>query len=134
MKRTPILVYALVALLAAVGCFKRPTLRLENTGSFVIVHVETLGEYPTTVRRIRVKDSSSGKVIFELLAESGTPQIYNFRLSAGENSIHVANPEHGFYRVVEPSGKNTFSLQSGVRYRLMIWGNEWSASETDLKF
>jgi hypothetical protein len=133
MKRTLILVCALIGLLAAVGCFKRPTLRLENSGSSVIVHFETLGEYPTTVRRIRLRDASSGKVIFELLTESGTPQIYSFRLSVGENSTHVADPEHGSYRVAEPRGKNTFSLQPGVHYRLTIWGNGWPSSETDLK-
>jgi hypothetical protein len=133
MRRILILVCALVALVAAVGCFKRPAVKLEPSGSSVIVHVETLGEYPTTVRHIRLKNASSGNVIFELLTESGTPQIYSFRLSVGENSTHVADPEHGSYRVAEPSGKNTFSLQSGVRYRLTIWGNGWPSSETDLK-
>jgi len=134
MKRILILFCALVVLTATGGCFKRPAVRLENSGSSVIVHIETLGEYPTTVRHIRLKDASSGKVIFELLTESGTPQIYSFRLSVGENSTHVADPEHGSYRVAEPSGKDTFSLQPGVRYRLTIWGNGRPSSETDLKF
>jgi hypothetical protein len=134
MKKILIPVCTLVVLVAAVGCFKRPAVKLENSGSSVIVHVETLGEYPTTVRHIRLKDATSGRVIFELLTESGTPQIYSFRLLVGENPTHVADPEHGTYRVAEPSGKNTFSLQPGVRYRLTIWGNGWSSSETDLKF
>jgi len=135
MKRILLLVCALVAFVAVVGCFKRPAVKLENSGSSVIVHVETLGEYPTTVRHIRLKEASSGKVIFELLTESGTPQIYSFRLSVGDNpTIHVADPEHGFYRVAEPSGKNTFALQTGVRYRLTVWGNGWPPSETNPKF
>jgi hypothetical protein len=133
MRKTAILIFALVAFVAAVGCFKRPAVKLQNNGSSVIVHVETLGEYPTTVRHIRLQDALSGKVIFELMSESGTPQIYSFRLSVGENSTHIADPEHGTYRVTEPSGKNTFSLQAGVRYRLTIWGNGWGSSETDLK-
>lgn len=136
MKRLYILVVvcSLMVLVTAVGCFKRPAVRLENSGSSVIVHVETLGEYPTTVRHIRLKDASSGKVVLELLTESGTPQIYSFRLSVGENSTHVTDPEHGSYRVAEPSGKNSFSLQPGVHYRLTIWGNGWPSREADLKF
>jgi hypothetical protein len=134
MKRILILVSLLVALVAAASFFKRPPLRLERSASSVIVHVETLGEYPTTVRHVQLRDDRSGKVIFELLTESGTPQIHNFRLSIGENSARVAEPENGSYRVVEPSGKNTFSLQRGVHYRLRIWGNGSASSDTDLKF
>ena len=133
MKRILILICALLMLAALVGCFKRPAVKLEHSGLSVIVHVETLGEYPTTVRRIQIADAASGKVIFELQTENGTPQIYNFRLSAGENSTHTADPEHGSYRVVEPNGKNTFTLQPGVHYRLSIWGSGWQSSETDLK-
>jgi hypothetical protein len=133
MKRILILVCVLVPLAVLAGCFKRPALRLESSASSVIVHVETLGEYPTTVRHIQLREDPSGKVIFELLTESGTPQIYSFRLSVGENSIRVVDPEHGSYRVVEPNGKNTFSLRTGVHYRLRIWGNGSASIETGLK-
>jgi hypothetical protein len=134
MKRLYILVLlcSLMVVVTAVGCFKRPAVRLETSGSSVIVHVETLGEYPTTVRHIRLKDASSGRVVLEMLTESGTPQIYNFRLSVGENSLHLVDPEHGSYRVAEPSGKNAFFLQRGVHYQLMIWGEGRRPSETDL--
>jgi len=134
MKRILILLCSFLVLSAAVGCFKRPPVKLENSGSSVIVHVETLGEYPTTVRRVQISNATSGKVILELQAENGTPQIYNFRLSAGENSTRIADPEHGSYRVVEPSGKKTFTLEAGVRYRLSIWGNGWPSSEAEVKF
>jgi len=125
---------SLVMLFAIVGCFKRPAVKVESSGSSVIIHVETLGEYPTTIRHIRIKDTSSEKVVFELLTESGTPQIYSFRLSPGGNSTHVIDPEHGSYRVAEPSGKDTFVLQRGVPYRLTIWGDGSRSSEVDVRF
>jgi len=123
-----------VMLFAILGCFKRPAVKVESSGSSLIVHVETLGEYPTTVRHIRIEDASSRKVVFELLTESGTPQIYSFRLLAGVNSTHVVDPEHGSYRVAEPSGKDTFVLQRAVPYRLTIWGDAWLSSEVDVRF
>jgi len=126
--------FALAVLLTALGCFARPAVRLERIGSSVVVHVDTLGEYPTTVRHIRLWEASSGKVLFELLAKGGTPQIYFIRLSAGENSTQVADPEHGSYRVVEPGGRNSFSLQQGVQYRLTIWGSGLLPSESDIRF
>ena len=132
--RLTILAGALLTLFALTGCFKRPAIQLEKSADSVVVHVETLGEYMTTVRRVRIDDASSGKVIFDLMTESGTPQIFSFRLSAGENSTHIADPEHGSYRVAEPTGRNTFSLQKGTRYRLMIWGDGRSPSEADIQF
>ena len=130
-----ILMSVMVALVAMTGCFKRPAIRLERAGgASVVVHVETLGEYPTTIRHVEIKEISSGKVVFDLLADSGSPQIYNFRLIAGENPTRVADPEHGSYRVDEPKGKATFTLQKGARYRLTIWGDGWPPSKTDVQF
>ena len=45
---------------------KRPPLSLERAGSSAVVHVETLADYPTTVRRIQVSEIASRKVIFEV--------------------------------------------------------------------
>ncbi len=132
--RIAILTSAMLALVAMTGCFKRPAIRLEYTGASVVVHVETLGEYPTTIRHVRIVEISSGKVVFDLLPQSGTPQIYNFKLIAGENPTRLADPEHGSYRVDEPKGKDTFLLQKGSRYRLTIWGEGWPPSKTDVQF
>src|SRR5208282_1588378 len=50
-----------------------PRARLEHTRDAVIVHVEFLGEYPTTVRHIRLMNPATGEVLFEVAAEKGTP-------------------------------------------------------------
>jgi hypothetical protein len=69
-----------------------------------------------------------------MLAQGGTPQIYNFKIMAGENPTKLADPEHGSFRIEEPKGKETFSLQKGVRYRLTIWGEGWPPSKADVQF
>jgi hypothetical protein len=121
------------------GFFRRPPLRLEQSGSSVIAHVETLGEYPTTVGRVRITEAASGKVVFEVAASKEfagkmAMQIHNFRLTAGENSTRAVEPEINPYTVVVPNGKNTFTLQPGVKYRLTLWGDSWTFSEASFKF
>jgi hypothetical protein len=132
--RKAIIAFAILALIAMTARFNRPAIRLEHAGASVVVHVETLGEYPTTIRRVQIKEISTGKVVYELLAENGAPQIYNFKLVPGENSTHLADPEPGSYRIDEPNGQNSFLLEPGVRYRLKIWGNGWLPSATDVQF
>ena len=124
----------LVACLAVNGCSIRPAIRLERTGAVVVVHVETLGEYPTTIRGVRIEDVAARRVVLELRAESGTPQIYSFKLMAGENPTRLADPEHGEYRIEVPRGKGTFVLQKGVPYRLTIWGEGRWPAKADVEF
>jgi hypothetical protein len=123
----------------ALGFFRRPPLRLEQSGSFIIVHVETLGEYPTTVGHVQITEAALGNVVFEVVARKEfagkmETQIHNFRLTAGENSTRAVEPEINPYTVVVPSGKNTFTLQPGVKYRLTLWGDSWTFSEASFKF
>jgi hypothetical protein len=135
-KRSAILVAVclLVAASIAISALLRPPVTLEKLGSTVTVHVETLGEYPTTIRHIRLTDTSSRQTVFELLAQGGTPQIYNFRLSLGVNSARIIDPEHGSYRIVAPSDSSTFLVRPGVAYRLEIWGSHWPSRSLILRF
>jgi hypothetical protein len=135
MKRILLLVCALVAFVAVVGCFKRPAVKLENSGSSVIVHVETLGEYATTVRHIRLKEASSGKVIFELL--TGKWNTADLQFSALERGQPYYPCRRSRARLLSSSRaqrEEHLRPQTGVRYRLTIWGNGWPPSKTDLKF
>jgi hypothetical protein len=125
---------SLIALGTLFVLMDRPNLWLENKGANVIAHVETLGEYPTTVLHIQIKDVSSGKIVFELVKEEGTPQIHNFSLSVGENPVNVADPEHGSYRVVAPAGGNKFVLRPGTNYRILVWGDGWLPIHANIKF
>jgi hypothetical protein len=97
-----------------------------------IIHVETLGEYPTTIRHVRLEEISSQSVIFDAVAANGTPQIHNFELSIGSNSIDMLQSSSGEYRIVRPVGK-TFTLQSDRQYRVSLWGGGWLPSHVDVQ-
>jgi hypothetical protein len=50
-----------------------PPLRLVRSGSAIVVDVQILGEYPTTVNRIRLSDLSQSAVVWEV-ATDRTPK------------------------------------------------------------
>jgi hypothetical protein len=115
----------------ALGFFHDPPLRLERSGSTLTAHVETLGEYETTVGRIRIQESDSDKVVFEAVAARRAPQIFNFVLAAGANRTNLMGDEGSAYSVVEPSKETTFMLHPGVRYRITVWGDSWTFRRAD---
>jgi hypothetical protein len=98
-----------------------------------LIDVQTLGEYPTTVNRIRLTEVSSGRVVFEVLPKDRTPQITTFPLAAGENSADILDAQHGTYRTVIPSAGRTFSLRPGEEYKLAMWGTGWLSSIVSFK-
>src|SRR6266849_6913643 len=55
------------------------------------VDVSTLGEYPTSVSRIRLSEQDSGKVLWELTSGHRSPQIWGFTLRVGANSVQVVD-------------------------------------------
>lgn len=128
-----------LAVADTVGFFHEPPIRLEQSGNLLVVDVETLGEYQTTVGRVRITDDASGRVVLEESAKRGlldkaAAQIHNFRLTLGENPTNVIEPESGSYEVIEPRGRNSFILQPGVKYRLRIWGDSWTYRSISFEF
>jgi len=98
-----------------------PPLRLTRTGTGIMVDVQTWGEYPTTVTRIRLSDVDQSTVVWELVTAEGIPQIHRFMLNPGENrSLLQSRP--GIYRVLVPSNSDLFTLEKGHRYRVELWG------------
>jgi hypothetical protein len=98
-----------------------PPLLLVQDGSKVTVDVSTLGEYPTTVSRIRLSDVGNGAVVWEVRAESGPAQLHRFSLTEGENPVQV-DADYGSYRVVAPFNSASFSLHKGTHYKIELWG------------
>lgn len=110
-----------------------PPLRIVEVDGTVKVDVQTLGEYSTTVRRVRLTDRGSGRVIWEIGTASGTPQIHTMTLTAGENAA-VLSAAHGEYAVVTPQAGRSFSLERGRDYLIEIWGDNASASPARAEF
>jgi hypothetical protein len=98
----------------------------------VTFNVQTLGEYPTTVNRIRLLDSNLA-IIWEVAAQNGDAQIYRLVLKAGDNSA-LLDADHGAYRVIEPKTGNRFVLSNGSRYRIELWGRDNVLSRRSIDF
>ena len=117
-----------------VGWFREPPLKLEMKRDSAIVHLETPDEYQTPVSHVLLKDTSSGDVIYEVVADGKAPLIFNFELSVGTNSTLVVTSGKTAYRVIAPQRGRTFSLQRGVKYRLTVWGDSWTSSSKSFAF
>jgi hypothetical protein len=126
----------ILAFADVLGCFHEPPFWLETRGTSVIVHVDRFGDYVSSISHIRISDASSGRVIYEAVAKDRdrVPCFLNFRFSVGENPTQMVDWEGDTYRVVEPQGKNTFTLQTGIKYRLRVWGDSWTYREDSFKF
>jgi hypothetical protein len=101
--------------------WKAPPLRIVQRGNDIVVDVQTLGEYPTTVNRIRLSDLNHSSVVWEIAAANGTPQIDRFMLKAAENPATL-EANFGTYRIVAPTSGIGFLLRKGSKYKIELWG------------
>jgi len=137
MKRETKVVLVLSLLLAIVVTIylrlDRPYIGLQHQKNSVAIDVQTLGEYPTTVSHIRLTEVSSGKVVFEVVRDHGTPQLHTFTLAAGDNTTDLIDPQSGDYRIATPVTDKKFSLRFGEEYKLAIWGSGWLSNTVSFK-
>ena len=111
-----------------------PPLRMTLRNNEVAIDVQALGEYQTTINRIRVTDITSGNVMWEVAAQNGEAQIHGFSLRGGANPAGV-QADFGEYHVVGPVDGRQFQLQTGRAYRLDVWGgNEYERKSADFLF
>lgn len=115
------IIIILVLVIPIVGC--GPPLRVRVMDEKAVVDVQTLGEYPTTITRVRIAEREGGRTIWEIKAKWGTPQIHTLSLAAGANSVDLAEPGAGGYEIVIPRKDPTFSLQRGTDYVVDVWGS-----------
>jgi hypothetical protein len=116
----------LLAVLCVVDSCTRPPARVKyrgDRGETAVVDVATLGEYPTTIVRVRLTNQRTHAIMWEIKASSGTPQIWALAVKEGENSTSLAEPEAGKYAIVSPGDPQIFRLERGVRYEIDLWGD-----------
>jgi hypothetical protein len=117
-----VLVIAVAVLLVKfTGWGGKPPVRVERSDRVVEVHVETLGEYPTTIVHARLENEETQSTIWEIEAETGTPQLHELVSKEGENPELPADPFGGTYAVIVPANGGSFRLERGVDYRLELW-------------
>ncbi len=115
------LVSPLVLVILA-SCAK-PPLEIRRTDSGVVLDLQTLGEYPTSVDRLRLVQIPEDILLWEVTVAAGTPQIWTINLVAGSNPSHPRKgPVAGDWKVVYPETGNSFELERAVRYRVTVWG------------
>jgi hypothetical protein len=134
LKRTGIAICAalLVVIVWIVLRWNAPPLRIVGSGAKLTADVSTLGEYPTTVTKIRLSDAESNAVVWEVSA-NGVAQLHGLTLVAGQNPARIA-ADYGSYRVVTPSSSESFLLREGTEYRIELWGGSGVLTKKSASF
>lgn len=123
------LVLFALAVLSSSACAKRLSLRLRNSGASVEVDLQSLGEYPSAVQRLRLTESASGLVVWEVQArkarEGGSaPQLWKLTFMIGMNPSQIENALAGGYEVLAPLGQTGFRVEADREYSLEVWATE----------
>lgn len=96
-------------------------MRVVNVAGGVTLDVQTLGEYQTSINRIRVSDEG-GKVVWEVKArDKQAPQLHTVELRCGSNPVHIPERDLDEYDVVVPTSSNSFFLRGDTTYIAEVW-------------
>jgi hypothetical protein len=115
-----VLKLAIVGLFALCGCgLVSPPLRVHPVPGGVVLDVQTLGEYQTSISRIRISDAR-GKTVWEVKAKGQVPQIHKVGLRCGRNVARVVDAEE--YTVLVPAASDAFTLSANNEYTAEVWG------------
>jgi len=114
-----LLVLLLLLAIAVYANWGRPNLRFEVSGKDVVVHLEALAEYPTSVDRIVIARSDRPDApVFEAMSEDHA-QIHRFKVHAGNNDLGILHPYKGTYQTLIPTGRSFVLLQDET-YRFTV--------------
>jgi len=103
-----------VALLLIAAC--APPLRIDQRRDRVVIDVQTLGEYPTSLRSLTLFDEQRGCVAWRVIPSGSVFEAHTIELKSGENPA-LLQPD---VRVLVPAGRTTFTLRPGGRYRVHV--------------
>jgi hypothetical protein len=133
--RAPKIVLMSLCLLSMAACLAVPC-EIKAEGKAVRVDVSILGEYPTSVSRIRLSEERSHTVLWEIAAGTRVPQIWGFTLREGINPVEPVEAFQGRrYRIVRPQGQSWFVLRKRVPYRIEIWDESgWRLTSRNYSF
>jgi len=110
-----------VTVLLATGCeVIRPPLRVTRDRDGVVIDVQSLGEHPTTVKRVRITDAATGRTVWDVVGASGF-QFNTIVLHAGANKSDQPDFLRGTVKVITPNSA-TFILAPGTNYDVEVWG------------
>jgi hypothetical protein len=105
---------AFALLLTSIGCNRK--LQIDVNNDEALVHVETLGEYPTTVSSFQVARFDQPNSPVFAIQGLGNFQTWNFKLHRGLNHVSLVDASHGGYKVSSPSYGDEFQLSPKTKY------------------
>jgi hypothetical protein len=111
-----------VSMLLVNACSGEPPLRITHDKGNVIIDVRTLGEYQTSVTRLRLTDVGNNAVVWEFRVKSGEPQIDEIVLTPGANRSMLRGVRAGTYEVIFPKSSDTFVLEHNRTYTVELQG------------
>lgn len=109
------------------GCTDKPPVKIQRSRDTVRVDLQTLGEYPTTISHVRLRNVRTGNTVWEIKTRSGTPQLHALTFKEGENPVALADPDSGTYTTLTPADSKTFQLNPAESYELEIWKHDQSS-------
>jgi hypothetical protein len=108
-------------------------MKIEERGDSCFVDVSFMGEYPSDVRRLQVR--AGERIIWEINREGSTGQLHWLTLREGANAATFTEAYAGTYKTTVPEGAPTFSLDRGVKYRVLAWDDwGWASRGTCVLF
>ena len=112
------IVTALLATLSLTGC---SVTKLESSSDTATIHVETLADYPTTIKSLRIAPSASPNTpVFAVEGVTDRFQIHEFVFHSGLNQTRLDEPPSDSYRILTPVGGETFALATNTKYTVTV--------------
>ena len=106
-------------LFAAVVWWNTPELHVDVDGTNAVVHMESLGEYPSDIRSVEISSEGRSAPIWRIAAQGEMFQVHSIPVHAGDNPGNIA-PESGASRQEAPAAGATFRLDAGRAYQVKI--------------
>jgi hypothetical protein len=110
-----------LAVVIGSSCFK-PPLDVYGKAGELVIDVRTLGEYPTSLGRLRLSEEVSKKTVWDFMATRDVFEIWEVRLRVGKNSTAVPESINGTTQLLVPLNEVSFTLEAEKEYRVEVWG------------
>jgi hypothetical protein len=117
MRREPTLYFLM--LLFLLSCRQAPPLKIRASDGFVTIDFQTLGEYSSSIDRVRV--STRGVVLWDFASEVGEPQLHSITLFTGINKAEAPIANAGKYRVIASQSGQSFDLPTNQNIHIEAW-------------
>jgi hypothetical protein len=110
-----------------------PPLRVQASSVGITIDIQTLGEYQTSVARIRLTDQTTRSVLWEVVAKEGTPQIHRIELKRGANNSALADVVAWTFQTIIPANAEYFSLPENHSFAIEVWAPSGGSSRVSFR-